>query len=79
MSPSEFLKVGGECYAQAPGELGTAEICEAVMPSSTIQDEPTGLSRTSRPDGYKATQQRSPRPLAWGFLMERVTRIELAL
>ncbi|MGW6204287.1 hypothetical protein ACWF9B_11665 [Streptomyces sp. NPDC055089] len=26
VSPSEFLKVGGECYAQAPGELGTAEI-----------------------------------------------------
>ncbi|MCQ6552211.1 hypothetical protein NPS70_03200 [Streptomyces sp. C10-9-1] len=24
-------------------------------------------------------QQRSPGPLAWGFLVERVTRIELAL
>ncbi|MFE4211635.1 hypothetical protein [Streptomyces sp. NPDC056844] len=24
-------------------------------------------------------QQESPRPLAWGFFMERVTRIELAL
>jgi len=27
----------------------------------------------------RSRQQRSPWPLAWGFFMERVTRIELAL
>lgn len=29
--------------------------------------------------GYRSRQQRTPGPLAWGFLLERVTRIELAL
>ncbi|MFJ5721638.1 hypothetical protein [Streptomyces sp. NPDC093149] len=38
------------------------------------KEKPSGAGRLNW-----SRQQRSPRPLAWGFFMERVTRIELAL
>ena len=37
----------------------------------------TGTAPSFSP--YWSRQQTSPRPLAWGFALERVTRIELAL
>ncbi|MFI0775771.1 hypothetical protein [Streptomyces sp. NPDC021212] len=40
----------------------------------TADDSASGARRRER-----SRQQRSPGPLAWGFVLERVTRIELAL
>jgi len=45
--------------------------------SEKTEEKPSGADPVRAPELFQTT--RSPRPLAWGFFVERVTRIELAL
>jgi hypothetical protein len=48
------------------------------VPLSVVHWRNLGHAKGTQPRNW-TRQQTNPRPLTWGFIMERVTRIELAL